>query len=230
MRIASSLALTVLLAFGSQTFAEGLIYKLPADGVSAVFDLKFDSRGMEGTGSITVASVGKATVDGKACRWIEFIFEMNVGERERKVVAKVLMPEAEIKAGQKPFDNRIRGWIRTRVGREVRDLLQNDFGPIPAFIANPLDESKKLEAIELDIKPFGKIKCKGESGSVTYNDRAKNVVSVETRLHEKSPFGVVWCRFNIKSERNGELVPSANMTLTLKSVGKENKTQLPDNN
>jgi hypothetical protein len=230
MRNLFSLVAVSLAFLGSSSLANagGLIQQLPKDGTSATFDMKMVARGMEGTGTLTVSSVGKVEEDGKPCRWIEIEMAMKIGELERTVIAKILIPEAELKAGKKPFDNRVRGWINMR--GDVKALEQKDFGPLPAFFAGPLDNSKKLDAAEVESKALGKLKCEGVSGSVTYEDRRKNEVSIETRLHKSAPFGVVSSSFDLKSERNGVLSAEVEMKLTLKTVGKDAKSKLPDNN
>lgn len=133
-------------------------------------------------------------------------------------------------AGKKPFENRVRGWVRMQEGQDPVKLEQANFGPIPAFLAGPFEDSKKLEETEVDVPSLGKLKCAGVSGTVTYEDRRKNVVAMESRLHKSAPFGVVSSKMDVKVERNGELAQEVVITLALKSVGKDAKSALPDSN
>jgi hypothetical protein len=217
-----------VLSFNTQAIADGLVYQLPEDGTSAEFDLKFSGPGKQGTGSLTVSSVGKVKEDGKACRWIEFNIVMTLNDMERRMVAKVLIPETEFAPGKKPFENRVRAWIRLGESPDAKNLEQNDFGPLPVFLSGPFENAKKLDAIEVETKALGKLKCEGASGLVKTEDRRKNETTIETRLNKKAPFGVVSCKMEMKAERNGEFVPEVEITLTLKKVGKDAKSLLPD--
>ena len=229
-RIVLPLLILIVAGAAPHCRADGLLYQLPEDGTKAVFDLKIETRGMEGTGTLTMSSVGKVTEDGKACRWIEFALDVKFGERAHKTVAKVLIPESEMTAGKKPFENRVRGWVRLNEGQESVKLEQANFGPVPAFLAGPFEDSKKLEEAEVDSPSLGKVKCAGVSGTLTYEDRRKNVVAMETRLHKTAAFGVVSSKMDVKVERNGELAQDVVITLALKSVGKDAKSELPDSN
>ena len=62
-------ALVVPLLAPAAALANGLLYKLPADGAKVVYTMKMtNTRGdkeMTIDGTLSVASVGKETVDGK---------------------------------------------------------------------------------------------------------------------------------------------------------------------
>ena len=58
--------------------SEGLIRKLPEDGVWARFEVEGRishgteaSQRFDSTGSLTISSVGREVVKGEPCRWIE---------------------------------------------------------------------------------------------------------------------------------------------------------------
>lgn len=61
------LPLLILIVAGAAPHcrADGLLYQLPEDGAKVVFDLKIETNGMEGTGTLTMSSVGKVTEDDK---------------------------------------------------------------------------------------------------------------------------------------------------------------------
>lgn len=226
-------AVAVSLAHGQFAFADGLAYQLPADGTWVKYDLKvtIDRPGAPiAKGTIKMSSVGKATIDGKACRWIEFSMTLNMGEREQKTVAKVLVPESELKAGGKPYDNKIRGWIRLREGQEIKSLADGQQGPLPVFLAGPMTGEKKLKAVEITNAKLGKVKASGVEGQVQYaeGDR-KFQVTVESRTNEKSPFGVLTTKMKVARERDGEYKAEVELELDLADVGTGAKSELPDN-
>ena len=83
--------------------ADGLIYQLPADGTSVRCDTEvtFVNNGQERMlkGSLTISSVGQATVDNEKCRWIEFKNVTKTDQGERIMIAK--MPDPRKGPGKK---------------------------------------------------------------------------------------------------------------------------------
>jgi hypothetical protein len=141
--------------------ADGLIFALPEDGTSVRYSLemKMGRDGMEKSagGYLTVSSVGKDTVDGQPCRWIEFKMLMDVDGKERAIIAKMLIPEKVLKRGENPAAYMVRGWLKQRdKAEELKDLLGSNAGPLPAFVGGPANDGKKLVKEELDTK-IGKL-------------------------------------------------------------------------
>ncbi|MDA1052056.1 MAG: hypothetical protein O3C40_16445 [Planctomycetota bacterium] len=165
------LVIVLLLWEAVPVSADGLLYQLPVDGAWVLFDTKVTmTRGdqkRDATGQLRMASVGTATADGKKCRWIEFKLAMKVDDNERVIVAKVLVPELHLNEGQKPVENRVRGWIRLGEGTDVVELTEQNLGPIPGFMANPLTDVELLEA-KLVESPLGKLSCVGLTGRAEF--------------------------------------------------------------
>ena len=156
MRILSTITLVALLVIPSAaTLADGLIYKLPKDGTSVEFEMKasFGRNGqkIESNGTFSMSSVGKETVDGETCRWIEFKMVMKMEGNEQTIVAKVLVPEKQLTAGKHPFSHVKKAWLKQgdREAKELSDgeILGNDGGPLPAFLGGPFSDAKKLEPV-----------------------------------------------------------------------------------
>ena len=218
----------------SSAHADGLLYQLPEDGAWVLFDtqgkMTHGDQSQEFTGSLRMSSVGKVTEDDKPCRWIEFELTINLGERSRLIVAKVLIPEAELKEGQQPVDNRVRGYVKMGAEGEAVVLNEGNLGPIPAFLANPLLEKQELKAEVVESK-LGKLSCRGLTGFVEFAEgTATNHATFNTRRHEKAPFGVVTCQMNIKATRDGTVTDRVEMPLVLSDFGVDAKTKLPDQN
>ncbi len=229
----ANIQLAVIVLAPTMAPADGLLYQLPNDGswvqfkMNATSGSKNDQR--EITGTLKMSSVGTSEENGEKCRWIEIQMTMNVGGQERAIVAKVLIPEKDLKRGKSPFDNRVRGWIRMGADRDPVKIDESNIGPLPGFLCGPLQDAKKLEPMIVESK-LGKLKCEGTTGTVTFKERQNNnTVKYETRLHEKAPFGVVWTSLNVKVERDGEVREEVKMELTLSEHGMGAKSELPDN-
>jgi hypothetical protein len=226
--------LSVFVLAGSTAWSDGLVYKLPADGSWVQFDLKAaagrDGQSRDMTGTLRVSSVGSSEEDGTKCRWVEIKMTMVVGDKERVIIAKTLIPENDLQRGKSPSDNIVRGWIRMRPEGDAVKLTDSNKGPLPGFLSGPLKDSKKLKAAEIK-SPLGNLMCEGVSGYVEFKENSNdNRIDFENRLHEKAPFGVVSSTMNVAVKRDGEVRESIKMVLTLSETGAGAKTELPDSN
>jgi len=233
-KLAAIVVAFLLLGCTTAARADGLFYQLPDDGAWVQFETRITMRRgdqmREGTGQLRMASVGAATEGGKPCRWIEFNLTVKVGDQERVIVAKLLVPESQLASGKKPVENRVRGWIRMSAGNDVVELTETNLGPIPAFLANPLTDVKQLEAEVVEC-PLGKLSCEGLSGRTEFLEgNSTNKITYQTRRHAKAPFGVVSSRMKIDVERDGAVAESVEMTLKVSDTGQGAKSELPDDN
>ena len=233
----TSSAVVILSLTAGAAKADGLLYQLPKDGSSVTFDMKlsYESNGMERTadGSFTMSSVGVAEVNNEKCRWIEFKMVMKQGDRERTNRGKVLIPETHLGKGKTPLKHAKKGWYKLGNGtvKEITDFESaSQTGPIPMFLAAPLDSIKKLEKATVK-SGLGNLKCEGVTGTTAYKQGSTDTeVTYTIRFHEKAPFGVVASEMQVKMLRNGQAVRSMKMIITLKEVGQDAKSELPDNN
>jgi hypothetical protein len=216
--------------------ADGLIYQLPADGTSAEFDLKvtMESNGqtMEADGSFAIKSVGKQKVDDVDSRWIEFKLVMKLGGRDQTVIAKVLVPEAELTRGKNPIGHVKKWWHKQgdREPKEITDFSSRDAGPLPAFLSGPLKDAKNLD-VEVVECSLGKVECKGVTGTMEYTlSGRKNAATFTNRLHKKAPFGIASSEMSIEFSRDGRVQQNVTMKITLSKVGKDATSELPDSN
>lgn len=238
---ASRHLLLVLIASAPLTArADGLVYRLPKDGSKVTYQYKAvhtgNGRERKLEGELSIASVGKDKVDGADCRWIEIAMTMRSDGRDRKVVAKMLIPESDIGKGKLPAANVKRGWVRMRADGKpepFRDPSSRHGGPIPAFLAGPLQDVKESKAVEFKTG-IGKLKCRRLTGKTSYEQGSANRtdrfdVEYDLRLHEKSPFGVAGGKLTITEFRNKTQRDDViAMDFTLKSVSTKAKSELPD--
>jgi hypothetical protein len=218
----------------SPVWGEGLFHGLPADGDSVRFDLqvKMNIQGMEkeATGSLSMSSVGKASVNGNDCRWIEIKMMMMIEGIEQNTVAKVLIPESKLKVGESLLDHAVKGYLKEQDNvKEINDFKGEQAGPLPFFLSGPLDNPKKLEK-EVTETGIGKLDCEGLRGSKTIDQGDKKVtMEMENRLNNKAPFGVVYSKMQFKLEANNQNIGEGTLTLRLIEIGKNAKSELPNN-
>jgi len=212
--------------------AEGLFYQLPEDGSWVRFDAKytFKAAGMdrpgEGTGTMTMASVGKAVEGSEPCRWIEFNMRLKDTGPEQVLIRKLLIPEKYLKTGENATEHVVRGWAKFNDEKVERAVPVH--GRWPAYLAGPLQDEKKLDKQLVESK-LGELKCDGVTGWIQYKEGDVHMkVTFETRLHDKAPFGVVSSRMQFEMKRGGKVQQTVDATLTLTELGKDAKTALPD--
>jgi hypothetical protein len=212
--------------------ADGLLYQLPEDGSWVCFDGKYTFKvdGMEkagqGTGSITMASVGTAREGSEACRWIEFKVCLKDSGMEHTLIRKLLIPEKYLKKGENPTEHVVRGWAKFNEEDVQRAVPVH--GRWPAYLAGPLQDEKKLEQQLVESK-LGALECVGVTGGIQYKEGDVHMkVTFETRLHEKAPFGVMSCRMQFEMKRDGKFLQTVDATLKLTGFGKDAKSALPE--
>jgi hypothetical protein len=226
--------LTCLLVVGASgtARAEGLLYQLPDDGAWVRFDMEMSGQrnGMTQSmnGSLRMSSVGGAQENGEDCRWIEIHFTVNREGREFTTMAKLLIPEKNLKKGETPLEHVVRAWQKQgeQEPREF-DNPEGPHSPLPAFLSGPLEDVEKLEKEVVESK-LGKLECAGVRGRLRVaNDTMAVKVKQEARLHEKAPFGVVTCRMEYEIERDGAVQQTGTLTLKLAELGSGAESALP---
>lgn len=236
---ASRLACLVVLVVASAASAraDGLIYQLPKDGTWVRYDMELVEKERGGDdlvkASFVVASVGTAKEGGQPCRWIEFRMTMHRGGREHTELYKVLVPEKHLTRGGSPIDHVIRAWKglggdgMDYTAREI-DEPESARDPLPAFLAGPPKDGKKLDPEVVETK-LGKLKCEGLTGSFTFGDDAAEArITYTTRLHEKSPFGVVTCSMDYEVSRGGRIHEEGTIKFTFAESGTGAESKIPE--
>jgi hypothetical protein len=236
-------SLLTLAAFAAAPLSargDGLIYKLPADGIRVTYEMKVViSQGgneQEFAGALAVASVGKKKVDKTDCCWIEFTMKMEQGGVERTTIAKLLIPVSDLGKGKYALSNVKKGWLKQRDKvKELNDPNSREGGPVPAFLPNPLKDVKEAKPREIETGA-GKMAAKKLTGKTEYeqgdaNRTDKFTVDYELQLADKTPFGVAGGKMTMKRYRDRKTLSSTlTIELKLKSVDKKAKSDLPDKN
>jgi hypothetical protein len=231
--------ITMLLIFVSSfqaARADGLIYQLPADGTQVRYDneVTFSGNGQErtSTGSLTLSSVGVATVNSEKCRWIEIKTTRKTDNGEQVTIAKFLIPEKDLGKGKSPGDHLIRGWIKRGENepQAVTDLKGPQTRLLVAYLAGPPQNPRELDKTEIDGK-LGKFACLGIAADYEFvGDNGSLGVAMENRLNEKAPFGVVSAVWKFERKQNGQVMGSGTSKLTLADMSTTALSELPDRN
>lgn len=212
--------LLILPLFRDPAYAEGLLYRLPKDGTWTRFEYVCTGKSDQPArkGSLWMASVGQATVDGEACRWIELRQdEATLGRPIRKTY-KVLVPERYLGRGQSPLNHVVRGWFKGTGEAKALDP-KSIRGILWITLAPPLSDVEELNA-EVIVSKLGELACPGlkTTGKFPVSEMDWDV-TFETRLHPNAPFGVVTCDFR---ERG------SHFAMKLIDFGDGAKSEIPD--
>ena len=229
MRSAFLAGLIVAAAVVQPVRADGLIYRLPADGCQIRYDMAIaiGAQNVNLKGSVTVSSVGKATENGEDCRWIEIKMITTDEGQDHIVISKALVPEKHLGKGKSAADNVIRAWIKEENGEpiEIKDLKAPQAVALRAFLAGPLKNPGELEKIEID----GKLECPGVTGELEIESDIGTIsINMENRLHEKAPFGLVTTAWKFELKNNGQVQVAGTFKLTPTDTSTTALSELPD--
>ena len=232
------LALPLLGAIYAPALADGLIYQLPADGAWVKFEMTAQMGApakVKMTATLRVASVGRGTEKGEPCRWIEIRLDpknVDGGVTPDPEIVKALVPEKHLKKGGDPVAHVIRAWTRRgdRTPRPLDGVADPKPSPLLVVLAGPLQDVKDLKAAEVESK-IGKLPCAGLTGRLDLKDSVGETAkaTVETRLHEKAPFGVVGSTWNLEGKNLEGKAETVTLELKLADFGEGATSELPDN-
>lgn len=215
----------------------GLIYQLPTDATRVNFDMvaTVERNGRQSSpnkGTISISSVGKKTVNGVQCRWIEFAIGMDRDdpERSKPAISKLLIPEEKLRTGADPINYIFEGYSQSSAQREARAvgprILPQD-GPLYALLPGQMKDIKTIPSKSIKTS-LGTLECQGLAGHIDFKERGQDItISYEIYRHEKAPFGVVAYHMQIENKKNGKTTRKANMNLTLRDVEENVQSEMP---
>lgn len=233
----STRAANSTVAKGNGPTGSGLIHQLPKDGTRAYFDMvaTVERKGPARPplkGTIAISSVGRETVKGVPCRWIEFSIGMNraTAARSAPAISKLLISEKRLVSGSNPFDHVIKGWSQSGANREAHAVgprITPQDGPIHALLPGTMKDVKRLKKKAIKTS-LGTLACDGLSGHIDFEERGHvNTITFEIYRHPKAPFGVVSYLMQIETKQKGKLLRKAEMRLTLSGVKENVQSELP---
>lgn len=215
--------------------AGGIILKLPDDRSWVQFAIVGESekagqvsRVLSGT--LTIRSVGRETVDGAPCRWIEFDSDVefdNNGQRGAShEIMKFLIPEKRIVGGDNPRDYVLKGRLKNMQGARDLDVKGADaqlVASLDEFLHAPLPEIEKAERVRLET-PAGKFFCRYVEARQPATLPGGPATVTKTWATDSIPFGVA--RYRHTRSRGGS--GSRSLELTATKFGGDAKSAIED--
>lgn len=236
MRSACLVTLFVVAIASRSAHADGLIYHLPKDGTSVVYDMEIigskDGEDHSFAGTLSMSSVGSTKIGNDDCRWIEFKTVVRDGDLKRHAVAKVLIPERFLGQGRAPGEHILRGWVKDGDAQplEIKDLHDPVAGGLLLYLAGPAKSPEKLSPVAVE-SGLGKIRSGGVAGDLQFARRTVVVKArFENRLSDQSPFGVLAASWKYERTNDGRLVETGTIKLTASEVRTDAATDLPNEN
>jgi len=226
----------------SESRANGLIQKLPKDGSWVRYHMIMNMEKPQNTemsGTLTIRSVGRETVNNEPCRWIEFDMKMGIDDRIEHNIFKVLVPEKLFKSDKTVSPKVIRGWSKRNDAdpeeRTDSEKLSNDelavFLPDPTRKTKTVKEKKTVDyqkgQLTVDSGITGKLKLPVPANA---NVKIENSFDFTMWSHEKVPFGTAEAKWEFSSKLKDQLLSKGTVTLTLEDFGTGAKSALPDHN
>jgi hypothetical protein len=241
MKPRSITALTVAVALLHATLAgaDGLIQRLPGDGTWVRYDVTGEGRNPAGDvavtlkGTLTLKSVGRETVNGSECRWIETETTVEFKRRDRNEetteILKLLIPESFLTADENPRAHVLKAWKKDRNGVRELDLKGTDAREIEGqdeLFHAPISDAKKHEGVEFKA-PAGNFQCSHRKATKTSQLGNSDVeFTTEAWLTEKIPFGVAGYRFGKSRSANGTSQGARTMELKVAESGTKAKSAI----
>jgi hypothetical protein len=184
-------------------------------------------------GTLTLRSVGRETVDGAECRWIEtetsIEFQRGGATTQVGEVLKLLIPEKFLAADQNPRAHVLKAWKKDREGVRELDLKGTDAREVEGmdelFHAR-LPGAKRDEGIEFKA-PGGTFRCARLNAKSTSKRGNSDVeFTTETWLTDKVPFGVAGFRQSKSRSTNGVSQGARTMELKFAESGTDAKSAI----
>jgi len=187
----------------------GLIDRLATDGTWA--------RYQKEDGFVTVSCVGKITVDGQSCRWIEVALEEGGPDQ----IWKLLIQEERLKDGQNILAQGLSVWHCTGPEEPLNVTgisPPDEFSPLTFILTGPDQEIRSLAPQAVETK-LGRLECAGWTGrQLTRFDEREIDATYRQWVHEKAPFGVLRSEIEHSIKFDGRLI-QAKTSVTLVDVG-----------
>jgi len=217
--------------------AEGLLFSLPPDGTAARYSMEIAGKtgggDVKGSGEISLASVGTLPVGDDKCRWIEVKLALKINDNEERWLGKFLVPETHLGKGKSLAKNVKRGWLKVQDEEPmaVSDIPGISQGPLAIFVVGPGADAHDLEKAEVQNAVLGKLLCAGHRARHELDQGTESIsITYESRLHEKSPFGVVESNMTFEVKNAGQTVITGTALLKLIDVNTTALSELADRN
>ncbi len=205
------------------------VQTLPTDGAWSTYHVSIKIGSQETIANWTARSVGQATHNGKACRWIE-LQQSSDAPMFPKMTWRCLVPEAEFGEGKHPLSKAVKVWhkIEGKHAQAVDSIAAKD-AIFAGLIEGPETNLKTEDAPEIIQWQKGELKCSVVAGDSEF--KLNNVIPVQVHhrifRHPDAPFGMGGVNWELKIG-DGDQKQTVNVKLTLQDHGTDAKAQLPE--
>ena len=228
--------LCLLIGFPAALHAGGLVQSLPKDGswVRFYMELKIaEPQKIEISGTYTIRSVGRTTVNGKPCRWIELHIEQTQNGKATRTITKVLIAERDFRPKSKRRLKIIRGWIKKNEN-DPHKLPESDYDQFAFLLSTPLKDRKAHHEVNVIDYQKGQLTIKsgviGKYVMKVGTDAPANsglAVTQSIWSHSSIPFGTAALQLEMQAQEGKVFGPKMTMTFTLLDYGVGAKSALP---
>jgi hypothetical protein len=205
------------------------VQTLPADGAWSTYHMSIKIESQEINTNWTARSVGQATHQGKACRWIEL--QLNSDDPMfPNSTWRCLVPEAEFGEGKHPLGQAVKVWHKVE-GQDAQtvDSIEAKDAIFGALIKGPEQNLKTEDAPEFIPWQKGDLSCSVVAGDSEFKINKVIPVQVHHRnfRHPDAPFSMGGVHWELKIG-DGDQKQTIHVKLTLKDHGTDAKPQLPE--
>lgn len=219
--------------------AGGLIQKLPKDGAWIRYTITFKQTGpyeRESTLDATLKLVGTTMHGGEKCRWVEWKNILSDGGKASTSILKLLIREADLKAGAKPVVRIIRAFHRDPRGNVVEwkqdQVSQSTHGTLMFGAIKKPKTIKSARTIEYQ---KGKLKITSAvTGEIALKwpgklpADARHVVTRTIWKHKSVPFGAAVVEMKRQFFLKDKVTATTTTTHVVQDFGTGAKSALPD--
>ncbi|WP_149499991.1 hypothetical protein [Roseiconus lacunae] len=194
--------------FGVQSFADGLLQRLPSKGEWATFRMieEWPGEPMRKL-DVTFKALERQTVDGIECTWVELVVE-TVDKRARRGF-RFLVPNQELRMGDDPLGSAKEVWVRDLNQKPRLDPNWGDYLPRLMLVCPPQndqpdasDESKQ-DVVEAPAAQQTTVIEKGKhrfyGGAITID------TTFQFNRSDTAPFGIARATVAVTERKNCDL-------------------------
>lgn len=208
--------------------ADGLFFKLPADGSSATYEMIVTPPSgrvdRQLKGSFKISSVGGTDTNGERGRWIEIFQVQRKSTRAIKihVLEKHLTRDFSVDSIVEAW--RKRGPLTPKYIDKPSEIDEETTSELKMFMSSKMNDVQMLDPIDIET-PLGKFACTTIKGSVEFGrGQATMVVRSTSHLSRKSPFGVVKSEMTIQAVVDDKVREEYHVSFALTEIDTEAKS------
>jgi len=212
------------------TQASEFSHRLPIDGTWCKYFVNTTIAGIKADSAWIVSSVGRKTVNGEACRWIEFR-HMSSDEQQTVRVVKVLVLEEAFGPEKNPGEGIREVWIKLADSEPMQSEVLPYFERFALMaVDGPTNDVRQIEKKQAVVWQGGKLKCDVFTGSSGVESKAEGLkvkLTHRVLVHDQVPFRTAGSSVHFEIQVFGQDV-TADADFTFVDSGRDAESALPD--